>query len=233
MIIGISGRMCVGKDTVGKFLEEKGLTLIALADPMKRFCAEIFGWDEETLWGPSKYREVQDKRYPRWTSELATRMRESKAPYEDMEYKLGPEYLTPRHALQQLGTEWGRSCHTNTWVDAAIRTACELLEYPHTVEYARTVGTEYFEDPCVYPPRKGVAITDVRFPNEVAAIEAAGGVVLRVHRPVLKIVSTHLSETALNRHTFKHNLINSGTLDDLRRSTHTWLETLTAAKVEV
>ncbi len=67
------------------------------------------------------------------------------------------EYLagrTPRYAMQTLGTEWGRDLiDSDFWVTSAIRRA---------EGHGQTV------------------ITDVRFPNEMAAIEQAGGVVIGI-----------------------------------------------------
>jgi hypothetical protein len=64
---------------------------------------------------------------------------------------------TPRHAMQTLGTEWGRKLiHPDIWVDATMRAA------------------EQFDK---------VVIPDVRFPNEVAAVTNRGGWVYRITRP--------------------------------------------------
>lgn len=60
-----------------------------------------------------------------------------------------------------------------------------------------------------------VVITDVRFPNEAAAIETAGGVVIRIERPGLESDDTHASETALDDYYFEHVLHNDGTVEDL------------------
>lgn len=61
---------------------------------------------------------------------------------------------TPRYAMQTLGTEWGRDLiDSDFWVTSAIRCA---------KGHGNTV------------------ITDVRFPNEMAAIEQAGGVVIGI-----------------------------------------------------
>lgn len=65
---------------------------------------------------------------------------------------------SPRYVMQTLGTEWGRETLGDTiWVDAALNRASNS-----------TLPT---------------IITDVRFPNEAAAIREAGGVVVRVVRP--------------------------------------------------
>jgi hypothetical protein len=60
-------------------------------------------------------------------------------------------------------------------------------------------------------------ITDVRFPNEAAAIREAGGILIRVNRPMKREEQEHESETALDDYTqFDHVIENNGTLDNLR-----------------
>jgi hypothetical protein len=64
---------------------------------------------------------------------------------------------TTRFAMQTLGTNWGRELvGEDIWVNTALARA---------TRYDRSV------------------ITDCRFPNEVSAIKAAGGVVVRIVRP--------------------------------------------------
>lgn len=67
---------------------------------------------------------------------------------------------TPRHAMQTLGTEWGRQCiGENLWVVATLNDAATL----------RAKGY-------------AVIIDDCRFANEARAVHAAGGLVIAVHR---------------------------------------------------
>jgi hypothetical protein len=165
-LIGICGRAGAGKDTAADVLvKDFGHVKVALADPMKRACAEWFGWDEQTLWGPSERRNEPHAR-------------------------LGG--LTPRHALQTLGTEWGRRCYKDVWVDIAIRTAAKLLDNQTLSQIDRRDG-QWMYNPQegaywlyfnveTLPQHRGVVISDVRFPNEVAAIKAAGGRIWKIVR---------------------------------------------------
>ena len=71
--------------------------------------------------------------------------------------RLSVPHLTPRWVLQQWGTEVARkSFHDDIWISS--------LE-----NKLRNVKGD-------------VVITDCRFPNEVAAIKSAGGLLLRTHR---------------------------------------------------
>lgn len=144
MIIGLMGQAGSGKSTAGGLLEAQGFQAISLADPMKDFVHEVFGFPAEHVWGASEKREIPS---PEWGG------------------------LTPRKALQTLGTEWGRGCHQDVWVRYALRTA-------------KAMGGN-------------VVITDVRFRNEMNAIQAAGGKVLRLVRDTDRFLPgrAHLSET--------------------------------------
>lgn len=74
---------------------------------------------------------------------------------------------TPRHAMQTLGTEWGRKLIApSLWVDAW-----------------RDVAQRY--------PR--VVVDDVRFPDEAAVVTALSGRIYALHRPGL-VAGDHESE---------------------------------------
>jgi len=66
-------------------------------------------------------------------------------------------------------------------------------------------------------------ITDVRFPNEADMIRDNGGVVVRIDRPDVKAINTHISEHALDDYEFDHYVWNDGTVDDLRTKLETEL----------
>jgi hypothetical protein len=198
MLLGISGLAGSGKDTVANMLiEESGFTKVSLADPLKRIARDVYAFTDEQLWGPSEFRNGPDKRYPR----------------ED------GSYLSPREALQKLGTEWGRECYRNTWVDLCIRTAQTLLEPASIWDYNQKDGlhSRGFEVGI-----KGVAVPDVRFRNELAAIHGAGGKVIRVSRPgagLGGLGGMHPSETeqaSISDQEFDFVVQNTGTLEDLR-----------------
>ena len=63
-IVGITGQAGSGKDTVADHLvAEHGYVKVALADPIKRFGREVFGFTDTQLWGPSEHRNEVDKRF--------------------------------------------------------------------------------------------------------------------------------------------------------------------------
>jgi hypothetical protein len=84
--------------------------------------------------------------------------------------------LTPRLALQTLGTEWGRHLQSDIWTSYALRTANLLRDgmrgySPRQGLLVRDIGP---------PPL--VVITDGRFKNEISAVREAGGVAIRIER---------------------------------------------------
>lgn len=225
MIIGIAGTAGSGKSTVADHLvAEHGFIAVNLADPIKRFCREVFDFSEEQLWGPSEKRNEPDKRYLRWMANIPHMLTED-AKKEFQEGKV-PQYLTPRHALQQLGTEWGRACYENVWVEYALRVATKILQ-KHRYYSARSglapndIGADGYYTPEGGDLPRGVVIPDVRFKNEVDAITKAGGKIWRVHRKAAGLAGAagqHQSEQELDTipaEQFSIQIYNDGTLDEL------------------
>lgn len=79
-----------------------------------------------------------------------------------------------RHALQTLGTDWGRvMIGESIWCDAAMRSADEMLDF----------GVN-------------VCLDDVRFENEALAIRQRGGLILSIERPQI-VQMPHASESGI------------------------------------
>lgn len=103
---------------------------------------------------------------------------------------LGPEAAKREHAevrgvYQRLGAAVRRAVGEETWVQAAFRTgACKTI------------------------------VTDVRYPNEVAAIHRRGGFVVRIERPGYGPVNEHESE-ALRAEDCDAVVVNDGSVDEL------------------
>jgi hypothetical protein len=87
--------------------------------------------------------------------------------------------VTPRHAMQTLGTEWGRQhIGTDFWVKLWMR----------KVQALRIKGID-------------VVCDDIRFRNEAAAVRSMGGGVIAVFRPTSTLKgypeALHSSETGM------------------------------------
>jgi hypothetical protein len=214
-IYGICGLAGSGKDSVADALEKQGFQKVALADPMKRFCAEVFDWGPKLLWGPSELRSTEDKRYPRQMHFADGETRRLIHSVEDQT----DVCLSPRYALQTLGTEWGRECYQDIWVDYAMRVAKRLLESGYT-HYSSERGVWTKPASMQLPVNRiGVVITDVRFKNEILAIKERGGKVVRIKRPGYeKPKWNHPSETEqmeVPADAFDYIFHNNGTLEDI------------------
>jgi hypothetical protein len=96
-----------------------------------------------------------------------------------------------RELLQNLGLAARNHLGADVWVTPILTKALDIV-------------------------RKGgrVVITDVRFPNEWAAV-LRQGVLWRVERPNLQPVNNHISETALDGHRVDELIVNDGTLTQL------------------
>lgn len=160
MIVGIMGPSGAGKDTLADRLVDKfNFLKLSFADPLKRVCKEIYDFSDTQLWGPSEERNKPDLRYA--------------IP--------GKGHLSPRVALQMLGTEWGRACYPNTWVDYALRMADRVLH--EDCVYTQKDGLQQagFRRLLMKRPT-GIVIPDVRFKNELERIHSKGGTVIRLRR---------------------------------------------------
>lgn len=103
--IGIEGLPGTGKDTLAAHIAEKyGHKILSFARPLKLVVQQIYQFSDAQMFGSSHYRNEPDLRYPRGDG----------------------TYLTPRLALQLFGTEAGRACYENTWIDLAAREAAAV-----------------------------------------------------------------------------------------------------------
>jgi len=153
-IIGISGNLGSGKDTVADYLiDHHAYVRIALADPLKRLGSSVFLFSYNQLWGPSQMRNAHDTRYfagsPAWKN-AAVRLVAVADRWLEPIFKLYPDLdimavkqsllswfddlesnypdLSPRIMLQALGTEWGRdSVDEDVWISLVLDTAKQLL----------------------------------------------------------------------------------------------------------
>jgi hypothetical protein len=240
VIIGISG-LCIdseghtrsagsGKGEAAKRLIEKhGFVEIAWADPIKRFLQELYEFTDAQLWGTQNDKAQSDLRYVRMQAGALGSLCDNPNPPS-------PIFLTARHAMQTLGTGWGRACYKNTWVDYGIRTAKKLME-DHKLGYTSKYGLrELVDTPTARRQRdemSGVVFTDVRYPNEFSAVRKAGGKVIRVTRTLLTSFDLdgmdheHTSETELsdyNDSEFDYAIDNFGGIQNLYAMVDTMMD---------
>lgn len=194
--IGLAGRAGAGKDTVaGMLVEAAGgpdaAVVIALADPLKRICRDVFGFDEGQLWSPSERRA------------------------EPPPDRTGP---TAREALQRLG-DWGRAMDPDVWIDKLLAAVSSLGggAPDHFRQYDRMFGVYSSYVPRTW---RLIVTPDVRFPNEAACIRRKGGIIWSVERkdaaPMTGGIDGHESEVHVADLPHDAVVRNHGTLDDLR-----------------
>lgn len=230
-LIGLTGRKRSGKDTVGQFLQTAGLERVAFGDPIKRILAdlnpyvdgarisgsfaessEMFGLLNSMLGAISRHTSIHSSTiedaakaldildpFVTGTERLGTLLRHAGGDWE----KLKDEENDPRHReirrLQQvLGTEVGREILPGSvWVDTGMAKA----------DAAALRGAS-------------IVITDCRFDDEAEAVRAAGGKVVRIVRPSLpEPTDSHASEAGISDHLVDREIVNEGTLADLRYAT--------------
>lgn len=161
MLIGIAGRAGSGKTTAAHYLETaKKFKRRSFAAPLK-LALIAMGVPDEFVYG-----ERKGDPCPQLCG------------------------VTARHAMQTLGTEWGRNLiHGDLWV--------KLMEDALAVETA------------------DVVIDDVRFPNEVAMIKRRYGTVVWLSRGADN-VGTHASEN-MSPNDADYFIVNDGTFGTLYR----------------
>ena len=257
MIISVSGKLNSGKDTVGEiiqiltssphftnegvlsFLGRKHFTpaweIKKWADKLKDIVCLLIGCTREQL----EDREFKEKELEEewWyygfgdiglTSTIVIPYLEA-ANKGDEEVEKYLVKLTPRLLLQLLGTECGRKIiHPNIWVNALMseykRPSHWENRYYDEVNKKGLAGREE-----VWGDLPNWIITDMRFPNELKAVEDKGGISIRVNRETqadrfAKIDTDkfheyprqeHESETALDNAKFNYTINNDGTLLEL------------------
>jgi hypothetical protein len=180
-LIGISGKIGSGKDTVGSILQ-----YLSWQKALNNSVGNSTVYEEYCKLRPGGYTGVwQIKKYADKLKDMVCLLIGcTRDQLEDREFKdkpLGKEWddshgiNTPRELLQILGTDCGRDIiHPNIWVNALF------ADYNSKQEFIKHTSDGFEEwSGDLYP---NWIITDVRFPNEAQAIKDRGGIVIRVNR---------------------------------------------------
>ena len=173
MIIGLTGLSGSGKSTAAQHLaHEHNWSRFKMATPLKIMLRSL-------------YREmgVADVEIER---RIEGDLKEQRDPL------IGNH--TPRHAMQTLGTEWGRDIMgRDFWVSIASKAILALPGH--------------------------VVIDDIRFDNEAKMIRALGGRVIKLARIGHETVAgSHISEDGVRLSLIDMTLYNNGDTSDLCRA---------------
>jgi len=183
LFIGLGYKAGVGKSTVAQHLRVRHkFAEYALADALKDTVAPLFNWDREDL-DDQDFKKTVDKNWG----------------------------ITPRHALQTLGTD----CVRKTFGDDFWVKRMQLT-------------MSMYED-------KLVVVTDVRFLNEAQSIKKQGGLLWQIKRPLTDAAAgTHISETEMDSFEGWDEVINNdGSLELLKARVDMALAKVMLEKLEV
>lgn len=206
-LIGVSGKKRSGKNTVASIINK----LVSQGQCSTWY--KIPGDPEKKYY---QYFEERSFAYlvKKFASMLTGIPMEGWETEEDKAKLLGPEWdyidketglkmqMTRRMMLKKLGSDaCNQNLHPNVWINGLFQDYDQI--------------------------KSKWLITDVRFPQEVEAIKARFGPVIRVLRPAREDGDQHISETALDNYTgFDYVIMNDGTLEELERKVKLILEDL-------
>ena len=242
MIIGISGKIASGKNTIATIInkltnnkfEEK-----AFAYKLKQIVSIITGCSIEDLESQEfKNKELNEEwnwyKTPQTTSEGIAFIRST--PTEEAKKFLAfPQRIRPytyREILQRVGTEAMRNnIHEDVWINALFSDYSNPYEREFTsgekLAERYNKGTITFKTKLEFSYPNWI-ITDLRFSNELKAIKDRRGITIRVNRKqinglfevnqkemTLKPFNEHPSETSLDNAEFDYTINNDGNIEDL------------------
>lgn len=174
MIIGLVGHKRSGKTTVANALSEKGFGIYALAGPLKMACMLMFDWDEEHTDGDLK--EIID---PRWG-------------------------ISPRQAMQHIGTEWAQFELPKAYPDFGILNGRLFWMHLFHTWYKKNADSWH-----------GIVIPDVRFLHEANYLkENMEARIWKIMRPGCN-GDNHASEQEIASIEADLTIVNDSTLDNL------------------
>ena len=210
MILSVTGPANSGKDTVAKFIkEDKSFCSISFADIIKRFLYKEMGFTKDQLWGSSEKRLY---------------------PHPFLTKNDGSE-LSSRFCCNQIGTELGRNkFNKDIWVALTfkyiekIKKENKIRNGIYTPWGGWVINSWWMFNFSGYS-YKNFIINDTRYANELKAIKAEGGKIIKIIRPGAKLpeeYANHSSATEMNTFDEKDidfTIFNDGTLEELKEKT--------------
>lgn len=180
-IIGLSGKKGSGKTSIARFLRDNAKQLFGHKAVVIKPLAEPLKRLCIDILGlrPEQVYGTDDEK------NTLTRYRWQDLPhFIEIFYRnngnVPTGYMTAREVVQEVGTGIFRKMYSEIWTDACIN---------GIKQSGADIGI----------------IDDVRFPNEVRAIQAEGGLVFRLPKDISNGADRHASEVSLNQNVFDWN----------------------------
>jgi len=203
MIIGFAGKAATGKTTAAQHMApllDKECRVIPMAmvlrDEVEAFLRAV-GADASV---PLVYGDQDDKVrvfyvHADKAAQVCPLWSHFVAEHGEIQDRPGQTAVTVRRILQWWGTEYRRAQDPDYWTKAWSRKVEQLdLDRIH------------------------VLIDDVRFMNELEAIKAHGGLIVKIERPGFDGANNHASETSLDDFAaWDKTILNDGTLDAFKQ----------------
>ena len=193
-LIGLGGYQEHGKDAAADALVlDRGWVKMGMSQPLNAALTVMNPW--------VKLSWIENYEYPEALKALWLAEQTGFARYADLVEAVGYTdtklHKDARDYLRLLGTEVGRAMFgEDVWVDAAVRTITGHLR-----------------------SGRSLAVTGIRYRNELDMIESLGGTTVWVERPGHPVPdTTHSSETTLGADDFMVCVENSGTLTELNEA---------------
>ncbi len=184
-LIGLHAPAGCGKDTIARILcDTQEFRQIALAQPISNGISVMFGLSMECL--------------------------------TDRTLKEQPLDLlcghTPRHAMQTLGTEWGRN---HICLDVWLKIAQREIDYQNSLAASNNLYL------------RGIVVSDIRFEGEAKWLRDQGGTIWHIRRPnnPHTLNTSHESERSIEPMDGEPIITNDSDIDQLHDQIAQLMET--------
>lgn len=190
MLVALAGRQGSGKTTLANDLLRGGFRRLSFAGRLKRLVAQLYGWDEESLYSEQGKQEPLPREV-QWgpvQAEMLGAMIDASRPLRSERR----EFATRREALQYVGTDVLR-------------------------QYDDQFHLNSVREAVAAAPRADFVLDDCRFLNELQVMRELDAIPMFVTRPARFQYNNHKSESELRRRHFRYVIVNDRSQPELVR----------------